>query len=316
MDIRSKTAFLSGTITDNPLTDVATTINSAALASLPAIVAPKIAVLILDPTGSAGAPEVVHVTAHTGSATSATVTRGAEGSTNRQHASGIAWVQGPTIIDIEEDFATTIRRHILASSYKGAVGLSGPAVKGSYANADLLGVGWQITLTGTSTILSALSTGNMGHYSFQAGGSGEYCSIKGGFVKVAANPGLIFRGIISDEVNRSLYIGFANATDPTDANNRIGFRILTGGNVIGFVDNGGTETVRDSGAVPTGAEQTLEILVSGDGTIVRFFVDNVQVGADVTTNIYTGAVNPLVGIVSAGGGNDFFYMYNAAYWWD
>ena len=98
---RSRTAFLSGTITDNPLTSGATTINSAGLASLPAISSPDIAVLVLDPTGSAGAPEVVYVTAHTGSATSATISRGQEGSSARQHASGVAWVHGPTLYDFK-----------------------------------------------------------------------------------------------------------------------------------------------------------------------------------------------------------------------
>lgn len=96
---RSRTAFLSGTITDNPLTNVATTLNSAALASLPEIASPDIAVLVLDPTGSAGAPEVIYVTAHTAAATSATVVRAREGSAARQHASGIAWVHGPTLYD-------------------------------------------------------------------------------------------------------------------------------------------------------------------------------------------------------------------------
>lgn len=98
---RSRTAFLSGTITDNPLTDSATTINSAALASLPAIASPDIAVLVLDPAGSAGAPEVVYVTAHTGSATSATISRGQEGSSAREHAQTIPWVHGPTTYDLK-----------------------------------------------------------------------------------------------------------------------------------------------------------------------------------------------------------------------
>lgn len=98
---RSRTAFLSGTITDNPLAAGGTTINSAGLASLPAIASPVIAVLVLDPTGSAGAPEVVYVTAHTGAATSATISRAAEGSTARAHASGISWVHGPTLNDFK-----------------------------------------------------------------------------------------------------------------------------------------------------------------------------------------------------------------------
>ena len=98
---RSRTAFLSGTITDNPLAVGGTTMNSAGLASLPAIATPDIAVLVIDPTGSAGAPEVVYVTAHTGAATSATIARGKEGSSAREHASGIAWVHGPTLYDFK-----------------------------------------------------------------------------------------------------------------------------------------------------------------------------------------------------------------------
>src|SRR3990172_3204400 len=98
---RIKTAFLSGTITDNPLSAVATTINSAALANLPAIASPDIAVLVLDPAGSAGAPEVVWVTAHTGSATSATILRAQEGTSAREHASTIPWVHGPTTYDLK-----------------------------------------------------------------------------------------------------------------------------------------------------------------------------------------------------------------------
>jgi hypothetical protein len=98
---RSRTAFLSGTITDNPLAVGGTTLNSAGLASLPAIASPDIAVLVLDPTGSAGAPEVIYVTAHTGAATSATISRGKEGSSAREHASGISWVHGPTLYDFK-----------------------------------------------------------------------------------------------------------------------------------------------------------------------------------------------------------------------
>jgi len=98
---RSRTAFLSGTITDNPLSAAATTINSAALANLPAIASPDIAVLVLDPAGSAGAPEVVYVTAHTGSATSATISRAQEGTSAREHASTIPWVHGPTTYDLK-----------------------------------------------------------------------------------------------------------------------------------------------------------------------------------------------------------------------
>lgn len=96
---RIRTDNVFGTLTDNPLTNGATTMNSAGLANL-AAVSGNHAVIVLDPLRSAGAPEIVIVTAHTGSATSATITRGAYGTSSRQHAQGTLWVHAPT----REDF--------------------------------------------------------------------------------------------------------------------------------------------------------------------------------------------------------------------
>lgn len=95
---RIRTDNVFGTTTDNPLTNGATTINSAGLANLAAVSSAH-AILVLDPLRSAGAPEMVVVTAHTSSATSATITRGAYGTAARQHASGTLWLHAPTIED-------------------------------------------------------------------------------------------------------------------------------------------------------------------------------------------------------------------------
>ena len=105
---RLKTAFLSGTITNNPLAIGGTTLTSAALASLPVVASPDIAVIVLDPAGSAGAPEVVWVTAHAGADTSATIERGKEGTAAREHLSGVAWTHGPTIMDFTGRQGTAI----------------------------------------------------------------------------------------------------------------------------------------------------------------------------------------------------------------
>ncbi len=91
---RVRTDNVFGTITDNPLLVGATTMNSAGLANLAAVASAE-AFITLDPNRIAGAPEIVVVTAHTGSATSATIQRGQFGTTARQHASGTAWVHGP-----------------------------------------------------------------------------------------------------------------------------------------------------------------------------------------------------------------------------
>ena len=98
-EYRVRASGVQGTITNNPLLVGATTMNGAGLADLPAIGATQFAAITLDPLGTAGAPEVVWVTAHTASATSATIVRAREGTTARQHASGTAWVHGPTPAD-------------------------------------------------------------------------------------------------------------------------------------------------------------------------------------------------------------------------
>jgi hypothetical protein len=99
---RSRTGFVAGTTTDNPLLIGATSFNSAGLATLPTIASPTIAVIILDPTGINGAPEVVYVTAHTISTTSATIARAKESSSARQHPLATNWVHGATVQDFTD----------------------------------------------------------------------------------------------------------------------------------------------------------------------------------------------------------------------
>ena len=104
--IRKKAGFISGTITDNPLLIGATTFNSAALASVPEVASPDIVTIVLDPVGTGGAPEIAYITAHTAAATVATISRAAESTTARQHASAITWFAGPTSKDFFPDNTT------------------------------------------------------------------------------------------------------------------------------------------------------------------------------------------------------------------
>ena len=90
---RIRTDFVRGTLT-NALSSGDTTMTASLLASIPEIVAPDIAVIILDPLASA--PEIVHITAHTAAATTATILRGRESSTARAHIAGTAWAHGAT----------------------------------------------------------------------------------------------------------------------------------------------------------------------------------------------------------------------------
>lgn len=109
-ELRHRQGFLAGTILNNPLAAGDTTLNSAELASLAVIDTTKHAAIVLDPDATAGPPEIVYVTAHTASATSATILRGQEGTTARQHAQGVAWEHALTLRDISAGriaFATT-----------------------------------------------------------------------------------------------------------------------------------------------------------------------------------------------------------------
>jgi hypothetical protein len=98
-EIRRRYNFQSGTIDDNPLSNSATTLTSTELAGLAAVDSTEHVALVLDPTGVGNGPEIVHVTAHTGSATTATIVRGREGTSGVQHASTITWVHVATASD-------------------------------------------------------------------------------------------------------------------------------------------------------------------------------------------------------------------------
>ncbi len=98
-EIRLRNNNISGTITDNPLTNVATTINSPGFVDLPTVTAVNHLILILDPLEINGTAEIVQVTAHTAAASSVTVVRGFDGSSARAHILGTTWFHGPVASD-------------------------------------------------------------------------------------------------------------------------------------------------------------------------------------------------------------------------
>jgi hypothetical protein len=78
--------------------------SAANLANLPVVAGADTALIVLDPEGAGNGPEAVLVTAHTSSATTATITRAAETggglkSTGQAHASGTKWVHALSVAD-------------------------------------------------------------------------------------------------------------------------------------------------------------------------------------------------------------------------
>ena len=98
-ELRTRTNFVGGLVEDNPLTNVATTLTSAGLAALPVIDTTNHAAIILDPDGIHGAPEIVWVTAHSASSTTATILRAQESTSARQHLRDTYWVHTATVRD-------------------------------------------------------------------------------------------------------------------------------------------------------------------------------------------------------------------------
>lgn len=102
-EIRVRQNFLGGLVEDNPLSSGATSMTSAGLSALQVIGSTQHLALTLDVDGVFGEPEIVYVTTHTGAATTATILRGQEGTTARQHNQDTPWVHGPTTRDFTGD---------------------------------------------------------------------------------------------------------------------------------------------------------------------------------------------------------------------
>ena len=90
-EIRSKTNLVSGTLSV-ALASGDTTMSSAGLANLAVIDTTNHAAIICE-------NEIFYVTAHTASATTATILRAQEGTSAAAHAQNVAWVHGPTTLD-------------------------------------------------------------------------------------------------------------------------------------------------------------------------------------------------------------------------
>lgn len=136
-----------GTVNDNPLSTVATSINSAAFANLPAVAAPDFMYLTVDPTAVGGLPEIVKVTAHTAAATVCTVVRYSQVQTGLTAASGRTHVLG------------TIWRHISTKASFDDLAALVPAGTVRQTVNTAADTGWLLfnqTVVGAQTLYPAL----------------------------------------------------------------------------------------------------------------------------------------------------------------
>ncbi len=100
-ELRVRANFTGGLVDDNPLTSGATTLTSNALQALQVIGATQHMVIVFDPDGYGGNPEIAYLTGHTTAAGTATILRGQEGSTARAHLQDTPWVHSATAKDYD-----------------------------------------------------------------------------------------------------------------------------------------------------------------------------------------------------------------------
>lgn len=92
-----------GGITGASLTSGGTTLTFGTAPGFPTIASPAYVAVTLDP-GTAS-EEIVHITAYTAGATTATIVRNQEGSAGVSHTNGATWVHGPTALDTPDQTA-------------------------------------------------------------------------------------------------------------------------------------------------------------------------------------------------------------------
>lgn len=100
---RIRASFIAGNLS-SALTNSDTTMVSNDLVAFPVVTSPdEYAAIIIDPEATLGVPEIVWVTAHAASATSATIVRNPadEDTAARAHNNGTYWIHGPTERDWE-----------------------------------------------------------------------------------------------------------------------------------------------------------------------------------------------------------------------
>lgn len=211
----------------------------------------------------------------------------------RDHTHG-----APTLVP--SDVFALILASIVVPTYKGLWWVSGGNdALGSSAGVATgggspgLGVA---AITGTTGIVGAAAGTDSGAFLMATGiTSGSRAQLTGPNQVITSDYTVFCRFKAPASANQTIVVGQTTNQTPTDQNGLIGFRVSGAGNVFGVVDNAGTETTRDMGA-SAATEAVYHYVVSAGGTIVRFYKNNVQVGADVTTNIPALTTGVIAGI--------------------
>lgn len=175
---------------------------------------------------------------------------------------------------------------------------------------DRVDIGWRALSTGTSNI--TIGADMPGGIKLTVTTSGDDAGFQGSAFTGPSHDWVIGCRVkqTASAVSQDFFMGLKFDTaqfTATDINN-VGFRLSGTGNYLGVTDDNGTESTRDTGNNDT-SEHALRIECSGNGTVVKFFFDNVQVGADVITNITPSMDTGLAcGLTGSDGADHSFWI--------
>jgi len=224
---------------------------------------------------------------------------------------GVKWgaAAGATLAENMEDFVEGGTDQVIyatSGAIQGNIGTTG----------TLIGGGWKF-VTNASYQLAQSTTLRGALLILADGVADKYSSVVAGQDLSAADDWtIVIRALLmSADSSQPVFMGLSTADAPADANDRIGFRSL-GGNIVGFTDAAGSETTRDSGTAANGSTvHTFRIEVSGNGGTVKFYLDNSQIGANVTTTIPSStAMQITIGVTGQSGVGGTLDLANAFAW--
>jgi len=206
---------------------------------------------------------------------------------------GVKWASALSGNDIAESMAKMVDDGTYQVLYM--LGGSDGRTLNSTNDPAEVGLGFRHTTGTSSTSLSPSSvvdgawhveTGSANGVGIFFGTHITAAETAGGTLAAANDWTILCQAYLTAGSATNFFYGLAEGVAPLGlTNNSIGWRVVGTGNLIGFVDNGGTETTVDSSVSPSGQVHNLKVVISAGGGTVKFFRNGSQVGSDVTTNI-------------------------------
>lgn len=208
-----------------------------------------------------------------------------------------------------DNFWELARYMVAANNHKGFGWLGPPAAAHTYANDELVGVGFVTveTVSGAITV-----DGGTAAWRIDTGATiNSHVGFNGPNALAGNSWRLIGRFYLVGAANMTFFMGAkTTAANFADENGIIGFRKSGTGNMFAVCDSAGTETATDLAATFSDGWTRFEIRVASAS--IGFYLNNALV-ATITTNIPSGALHIAWGFTNIAAENKTAYLADLGY---